>query len=179
VHLAVRPDLDQRKWCAGRVEQPSHFRRLADDNRLQCLRFHTFTNYVKVTFFQGTSLRPVPPGGKAKEARWIDVHEDDLDEAQLAAWVRQASALPGWVRCEWTSHPLDAIIFQELVYGRLEETARSYFRAMIGALGARGCDAVILGCTETPALITEADSPLPVIDSTARRHAPPFGRRLE
>ena len=60
------------------------------------LSFHTFTNYVKVTFFQGTSLRPVPPGGKAKVARWIDVHEDDLDEAQMATWIRQAAALPGW-----------------------------------------------------------------------------------
>jgi hypothetical protein len=59
--------------------------------------FHTFTNYVKVTFFQGVSLRPVPPGGKSKDARWVDVHEDDLDEEQLAAWVKQASALPGWV----------------------------------------------------------------------------------
>jgi len=59
--------------------------------------FHTFTNYVKVTFFQGTSLQPVPPGGKAKEARWIDIHEDDLDEAQMATWVKQAAALPGWV----------------------------------------------------------------------------------
>jgi hypothetical protein len=47
------------------------------------LSFHTFTNYVKVTFFLGTSLRPVPPGGSAKEARWIDVHESDLNEAQL------------------------------------------------------------------------------------------------
>jgi len=61
---------------------------------------------------------------------------------------------------------INAIIFHELVYGRLEETARSYFRGMIAALGARGCDAVILGCTEIPLLITEADSPLPVIDST-------------
>jgi len=60
------------------------------------LSFHTFTNYVKVTFFQGTSLRPVPPGGKAKDARWIDIHEDDLDEAQMATWIRQAGALPGW-----------------------------------------------------------------------------------
>lgn len=60
------------------------------------LGFHTFTNYVKVTFFQGTSLRPVPPGGKAKDARWIDIHEDDLDEAQMAVWIRQAAALPGW-----------------------------------------------------------------------------------
>jgi len=61
------------------------------------LSFHTFTNYVKVTFFQGASLRPVPPGGKAKDARWIDIHEDDLDEAQMATWIRQAAALPGWV----------------------------------------------------------------------------------
>ncbi len=60
------------------------------------LGFHTFTNYVKVTFFQGTSLRPVPLGGKARDARWIDVHEDDLEEAQMVAWVRQAAALPGW-----------------------------------------------------------------------------------
>jgi hypothetical protein len=58
--------------------------------------FHTFTDYVKLTFFQGTSLQPLPPGGTAKEARWINVREDDLDEAQLAAWVTQAIALPGW-----------------------------------------------------------------------------------
>ena len=61
------------------------------------LGFHTFTHYVKVTFFRGTSLRPVPPGGTGKDARWIDIHEDDLDEAQLATWVKQAAALPGWV----------------------------------------------------------------------------------
>jgi hypothetical protein len=60
------------------------------------LGFHTFTHYVKVTFFRGTSLRPVPPGGTSKDARWIDIHEDDLDEAQMAAWVKQAAALPGW-----------------------------------------------------------------------------------
>jgi hypothetical protein len=59
--------------------------------------FHTFTNYVKVTFFQGVSLRPVPPGGTGKDARWINVHEDDLDEPQLATWVKQAAAQPGWV----------------------------------------------------------------------------------
>ena len=57
--------------------------------------FHTYTSYVKVTFFQGTSLRPVPPGGKS-DARWVDVREDDLDEAQMAKWVKQAAALPGW-----------------------------------------------------------------------------------
>lgn len=60
------------------------------------LSFHTFTHYVKVTFFKGTSLRPVPPGGTGKDARWIDLHENDLDEAQMEAWIRQAAALPGW-----------------------------------------------------------------------------------
>ncbi len=58
--------------------------------------FHVFTNFVKVTFFFGTSLRPVPPGGTGKDARWIDIHEDDLDEARMTIWVKQAAALPGW-----------------------------------------------------------------------------------
>lgn len=61
------------------------------------LSFHVFTNYVKVTFFRGTSLRPVPTGGSGKDARWIDIHEDDLDEDLLAAWVKQAAAMPGWL----------------------------------------------------------------------------------
>jgi len=62
------------------------------------LSFHCFTKYVKVTFFRGTSLRPLPPGeSKHEEVRYLDVHEDDaLDEVQLAAWVKQASQLPGW-----------------------------------------------------------------------------------
>lgn len=62
------------------------------------LGFHCMTKYVKVTFFRGTSLRPVPPGGtpKSKDARWIDIHEGELDEAQIADWIKQAAALPGW-----------------------------------------------------------------------------------
>ena len=60
------------------------------------MAFHVFTNYVKVTFFKGTSLRPPPSGGKSKEGRWIDVHQDDLDEAQLRRWIQQAAAIPGW-----------------------------------------------------------------------------------
>jgi hypothetical protein len=59
--------------------------------------FHVFTNYVKVTFFRGTSLRPAPAGGTGKDARWIDVHEDDLDEAKMAEWIKQAAELPGWM----------------------------------------------------------------------------------
>ena len=63
------------------------------------LDFHTFTNYVKVGFTRGTSLRPVPPGeSKHKEVRYLDIHADgQLDEARLAAWIRQAAALRGWV----------------------------------------------------------------------------------
>ena len=60
------------------------------------LAFHVFTRAVKVTFFNGASLRPVPPGGTGKDARWIDVHEDDVDEIQMAKWIRRAAALPGW-----------------------------------------------------------------------------------
>jgi len=60
------------------------------------LGLHCFTKYVKVTFFRGTSLRPVPPGAsKHKDVRYLDIHEGQLDEAQLTAWVKQAAALPG------------------------------------------------------------------------------------
>jgi len=63
------------------------------------LNFHTFTKYVKVAFFRGASLRPVPPGAsKHKDVRYLDIRENEpLDEAQLASWIRQAAALPGWV----------------------------------------------------------------------------------
>jgi hypothetical protein len=63
------------------------------------LNLHCFTKYVKVAFFRGSSLRPVPPGrSKQGDVRYLDIHEDDeLDEAQLASWVQQASRLPGEV----------------------------------------------------------------------------------
>lgn len=58
--------------------------------------FHCFTRYVKVTFFRGTSLDPVPAGAsKHPEVRYLDIHEGQLDEAQFLAWVKQASQLPG------------------------------------------------------------------------------------
>ena len=60
------------------------------------LSYHCFTKYVKVAFFRGASLRPLPPGeSKHKDVRYLDIHEDQLDEAQFAAWVKQASRLPG------------------------------------------------------------------------------------
>jgi hypothetical protein len=64
------------------------------------LSTHCLTKYVKVTFFQGLSLKPIPPGGTAKsgEARWLDIYENDgFDEKQLAVWIKQAAALPGWI----------------------------------------------------------------------------------
>ncbi|MGH6840415.1 MAG: DUF1801 domain-containing protein [Methylocella sp.] len=61
------------------------------------LGIHCLTNYVKVAFFRGASLRPLPPGeSKNKDMRYLDIHEgEQLDEARLAAWVKQASQLPG------------------------------------------------------------------------------------
>jgi hypothetical protein len=59
--------------------------------------FHCFTRYIKVTFFDGVSLRPVPPGeSKDDKVRYLDIYEDGLDEKQFTAWVKQASRLPGW-----------------------------------------------------------------------------------
>ena len=61
------------------------------------LSSHVFARYVKVTFFAGTSLRPIPPGpSKDKNTRYVDIHEGELDEARMAKWVKQAAALPGW-----------------------------------------------------------------------------------
>lgn len=61
--------------------------------------FHVFTHYLKVTFFSGISLQPIPPGGtaKSKDVRWIDIREDQFDEARMADWVKQAAAQPGWI----------------------------------------------------------------------------------
>ena len=61
------------------------------------LSFHCFTKYVKVTFFRGASLRPLPPGeSRHDDVRYLDIHEDGLDEAQMVGWVKQAAAIPGW-----------------------------------------------------------------------------------
>jgi hypothetical protein len=64
------------------------------------LSFHVFTRYVKLTFFKGAALQPPPPGHtpKSGESRWLAIYEGDaIDEARLAAWVRQAAAMPGWM----------------------------------------------------------------------------------
>jgi len=61
------------------------------------LSVHCFTKYIKVAFFRGTSLRPVPAGeSRHKEVRYLDIHEDQFDEVQMASWIRQAASIPGW-----------------------------------------------------------------------------------
>jgi hypothetical protein len=62
------------------------------------LGMHCFTDYVKLAFFRGASLRPVPPGAsKQNDVRYLDIYENDqLDEGQLASWLKQASQLPGF-----------------------------------------------------------------------------------
>ena len=62
------------------------------------LGVHVFAKYVKLAFFRGAALRPVPPGSsKDPYTRYVNLHEGEFDEAQLAKWVKQAAALPGWV----------------------------------------------------------------------------------
>ena len=62
------------------------------------LNVHCLTKCVKVTFFVGKSLKPNPPGStpKSGDARWIDIHDGEFDEAQMTKWVKQAAKLPGW-----------------------------------------------------------------------------------
>ncbi len=61
------------------------------------LNVHCFNRFVRVTFFRGAALRPLPPGsGKDPDARWADVLEGPLDRPEMEEWVRQAAALPGW-----------------------------------------------------------------------------------
>ena len=91
VILPLAPDAKDWKALSGNAPYP--VRKAARKNAPCSLSVNTSQS----TFFRGTSLRPVPPGGTGKDARWIDIHEDDLDEAQMATWVKQAAALPGWV----------------------------------------------------------------------------------
>ncbi|HKW13025.1 MAG TPA: DUF1801 domain-containing protein, partial [Candidatus Krumholzibacteria bacterium] len=55
------------------------------------LSFHCYTTFIKVAFFRGASLQPLPPGAsKQEDVRYLDIHEGELDEKQFAAWVKQA-----------------------------------------------------------------------------------------
>ena len=80
------------------VKWNSPFYGVEDPDAGWFLAFHCFTKYVKVTFFRGSSLHPLPPGeSRQKDVRSLDIHEhDELDEARMATWMKQAAALPGW-----------------------------------------------------------------------------------
>ena len=70
------------------------------------LSYHVFTRYVKVTFLNGASLNPAPPGGgKDPDARWIDFYEGQFNEEEMAEWVRQAATLPGWDGFQHVAEP--------------------------------------------------------------------------
>ena len=62
------------------------------------ISYHVFAKYVKVCFIKGKSLKPLPPiDSKDPHARYLHIHENDaLDVKQLAAWIKQAAAIPGW-----------------------------------------------------------------------------------
>ncbi|KFC72201.1 Outer membrane protein [Bosea sp. LC85] len=78
------------------VKWNSPFYGVEDQDQGWFLSFHCMTKYVKVAFFRGASLLPVPPGAsKQKDVRYLDIHEGELNEAQFAAWAKQASQLPG------------------------------------------------------------------------------------
>ena len=78
------------------VKWNSPFYGAADEGRGWFLSLHVYTRYVQVTFLNGVSLHPLPPkASKHKKVRYLDIHEDDFDEKQFTAWVKQASKLPG------------------------------------------------------------------------------------
>lgn len=61
------------------------------------LSLHCYTHYIKVAFFRGAALQPLPPGAsKQDDVRYLDIRAGELDEKQFATWVKQASRLPGW-----------------------------------------------------------------------------------
>jgi hypothetical protein len=78
------------------VKWNSPFYGVADESQGWFLSFHCFTKYLKVTWFRGASLRPVPAGvSKHKDVRYLDIYEGEFDEAQFTDWVKQASKLSG------------------------------------------------------------------------------------
>ena len=78
------------------VKWNSLFYGVADERKGWFLSLHVFTKYIKVTFFRGASLQPLPAGAsKHKDVRHFDIYEGQLDEAQFVDWVKQASQLPG------------------------------------------------------------------------------------
>jgi len=91
--LVVRTVPDVRK--AVRWNSPFY----GMESRGWFLSLHCFTRYIKLAFFRGAALHPMPPiSSKDANTRYVHIHEHDvLDETQLEDWIRQASRLPGWI----------------------------------------------------------------------------------
>ncbi len=90
-------------------------------------------------------------------------------------WLMEGEVYPGKLSAKGITYEfpetedrqrINDMIMGELIYGRFESNTRQYFQSMIRGFGQRGCDAVVLGCTEIPLLIRESDSSLPTLDST-------------
>lgn len=116
---------------------------------------------------------------------WLHIGEEVAKEAQHSGYKRigvlgtrylmegpvypekfKAAGLDYRVPSEREREKINQIIFDELVNGKFLPQSLAYFREVISALGDEGCDAVVLGCTEIPLLVTPKDSPLPALDST-------------
>ncbi len=90
--LIVRTVPDVRKA----VKWNSPFYGAPDPGTGWFLVFHCYTKYLKVTFFRGQSLDPIPPvASKSGDTRYAHIHEGDFDEAQFVSWIEQAAKLPG------------------------------------------------------------------------------------
>ncbi|MFH2007976.1 MAG: amino acid racemase [bacterium] len=133
-------------------------------------------NTIHQAFPQVSQASPIP---------WLHIAEAVADEAQRQGYqtlgitgtrylmtgpVYRAVLDRRGLGCKIPDAPtrerIDQLIFTELVYGRFPESARLYFNEVIADLRIRGCDAVVLGCTEIPLLVDPHDCPLPTLDST-------------
>jgi len=133
-------------------------------------------NTIHQAFDLITAKSPIP---------WLHIAEAVADEAKAGGFARLAvlgtkylmtgPVYPDTLKkfgisCEIPNeddrNKIDTIIFKELVNGIFTQTSRLYFNDVICKLKERGCDAVVLGCTEIPLLVDPDDCPLPILDST-------------
>jgi aspartate racemase len=144
-------------------------------------------NTIHEAFDLVVSQSPIP---------WLHISEVVADEASARGYgtlailgtryLMEGPVYPGALDRRGVGHVIpdapdrewiDALIFEDLVYGTIREEARLHLNGIVSKLAARGCDAVVLGCTEIPLIVDPADSPLPALDSTrllaraALRHA--------
>jgi aspartate racemase len=118
-------------------------------------------------------------------APWLHIAEEVSDEARRHGFKRlgilgtrflmrgpvyRSKLAPVGIECRVPNSEqctrINQIIYDELICARFLPESRAYFQSVIGDLARSGCDAVALACTEIPLLISAADSPIPILDST-------------